>query len=109
MFFRIILPWKSWGYQKVVTASDRTAISGLQPVVVPLYNTRPTADVFLAAVQEIGGSLAAQIPYKDEVEFLLNTIVPLMDLNGIYTAPTRTRFGCSGYSTRVGGKLSQTS
>ena len=85
-------PLESWGYQKVVTGSNRTAISGLQPVVVPLYNTRPTADIFLAAVQQIGGSLAAQVPYQDEVEFLQQSVVPLMDLNGIYTAQTPEAF-----------------
>jgi menaquinone reductase, molybdopterin-binding-like subunit len=85
-------PLESWGYQKVLAGSNRSTLSGLQPVVVPLYDTRPTADVLLAAVGQIGGSLAVQVPFTDEVDFLQKSIVPLMDLDGIYTAPTSQAF-----------------
>lgn len=85
-------PLESWGYQNVVTASDRTTVSGLQPVVIPLYNTRATADVLLAAVQLIGGKLAAEVPYTDEVDFLQKSVATLMDKGGFYTAPTPETF-----------------
>jgi anaerobic selenocysteine-containing dehydrogenase len=85
-------PLESWGYQKILTGSDRTAVSGLQPVVVPLYNTRPTADVLLEAVKEIGGSLAAAVPYSDEVDFLQKSIIPLNDQGGFYTAQDPVTF-----------------
>jgi len=78
---------EGWGYQKVQTGSDRSVISGAQPVVVPLYNTRATADVLLAAVQAIGGSLATAVPYKDEVEFLQQSVLKLIPQTGFFNAP----------------------
>ncbi len=53
---------EAWGYQKILTGADRPVISGLQPAVAPLYDTRATADVLLAAIQGLGGQLAATVP-----------------------------------------------
>ena len=69
---------EAWGYQKVITGADRPVLSGLQPVVAPFYDTHATADVFLAAVQAIGGDLATAVPYKDEVEFLQHSLSSLI-------------------------------
>ena len=73
---------ESWGYQRVKVGSDRTVLSGLQPVVVPLeeplHDVRATADVLLAALQAAGGNLASALPYEDEVGFIeskLNTLL----------------------------------
>jgi anaerobic selenocysteine-containing dehydrogenase len=77
---------ESWGYQKVITGSDRPGISGAQPTVMPFFNTRATADVLLAAIQGAGGELAQSIPYKDEVEFIEASLVPLVKEEGIYQA-----------------------
>ena len=77
---------ESWGYQKVITGSDRAAISGSQPVVAPFYNTRATADVLLAAVQAIGGTLATAMPYKDEVDYISQSLTPLVTQNGSFAA-----------------------
>ena len=77
---------ESWGYQKVVTGGDRPVISGAQPVVVPFYDTKATADVLLAAVQSIGGTLASAVPYKDEVEFLQNSVQKLVAQAGYFNA-----------------------
>lgn len=85
-------PLESWGYQNVVTACDRTTVSGSQPVVVPLLSTRATADVLLAAIQSIGGKLAAEIPFTDEVDFLQKSVASLIDKGGFYTAPTPEAF-----------------
>jgi anaerobic selenocysteine-containing dehydrogenase len=85
-------PLESWGYQKIMVGSDRTTISGLQPVVVPHLNTRATADVLLAAVQLIGGQLAEAAPFTDEVDFLQKSVAILMDQGGFYTAPTPEAF-----------------
>jgi anaerobic selenocysteine-containing dehydrogenase len=85
-------PPESWGYQKIVTGSDRLAVSGLQPVVVPLYNTRSTVDVLLAAVQLAGEKLAESVPFTDEVDFLQKSVSVLMDKGGSYTAPTPEAF-----------------
>ena len=78
---------ESWGYQKAVAGADRVVISGLQPVVVPFYNTRATADVLLAAVQGIGGNLADALPSKDVVEYVQNSLVDLVTQEGFFNAP----------------------
>ena len=78
---------ESWGYQKIPTGSDRPVLSGAQPAVVPFYNTKATADVLLAAVQASGGTLAAAVPYKDEVEFLQSSIQGLLQEPGYFNAP----------------------
>jgi anaerobic selenocysteine-containing dehydrogenase len=78
---------EAWGYQKVVTGGDRPVVSGLQPVVAPFYNTRATADVLLAAVRGVGGSLAKAVPYKDEVEFLQQAVGDLIATPGFFNAP----------------------
>ena len=85
-------PLESWGYQKVITGADRVTVSGLQPVVTPLYDTMATADVLLAAVQAIGGELAKAVPYTDEVDFLQQSVATLNDQGGIYTAPDAAQF-----------------
>ena len=81
-------PLESWGYQFAAPAADRPVLSGSQPVVVPFYNTRATADVLLAAVQAIGGNLAEALPYKDEVEFLQQSVLSLVtEPGGYFSAP----------------------
>jgi anaerobic selenocysteine-containing dehydrogenase len=77
---------EAWGYQKILTGADRSAISGLQPVVIPLYDTRATADVFLAAVQSIGEDLATAVPYKDEVEYIQRSLLGLVTETGFFNA-----------------------
>jgi anaerobic selenocysteine-containing dehydrogenase len=77
---------EAWGYQKIITGADRPVISGLQPVVAPLYDTRATADVLLAAVQAIGGDLANTVPYKDEVEYLQQALTGLVSQTGFFVA-----------------------
>jgi anaerobic selenocysteine-containing dehydrogenase len=77
---------ESWGYQKIVTGGDRQVLSGTQPVVVPFYDTRATTDVLLAAVQAAGGALAQAVPYKDEVEFLQNSVQNLIPQAGYFNA-----------------------
>ncbi len=85
-------PLESWGYQRVVTASDRPTVSGMQPVVVPLYDTRATVDVFLAAIRQIGGRLGAAVAFTDEVDYLQSAVAALIDQDGFYSAPTAQSF-----------------
>ncbi len=80
-------PLESWGYQRVATGSDRVIISGSQPVVMPFYQTKATADVLLAAVQALGGKLSQDITYTDEVDYLENALTPLVDQAGFYNTP----------------------
>jgi anaerobic selenocysteine-containing dehydrogenase len=85
-------PLEAWGYQVPAPAADRAVISASQPVVVPFYNTRATADLLLAAVQAIGGDLAAAVPYHDEVEFLQHSLLDLVTESGYYNAPEINTF-----------------
>ncbi len=80
-------PLESFGYQRVLAGSDRPAYSSIQPVVVPLYDTRATADVLIAAARGLGGAFANGLPYRDEVDFIQQKIVPLIGAGGFYTAP----------------------
>jgi anaerobic selenocysteine-containing dehydrogenase len=75
-------PLESWGYQRVATGSDRAVLSALQPVVVPVVNTRATADVLLAAAQSAGGSLAGAVPFSDVADYLQQTLRALPELSG---------------------------
>jgi len=77
-------PLESWGYQRSIPASDRMVVSGAQPVVAPLYDTRATVDLFLAAVNAIGGDLAQNFDYQDEVDFLQRSVAPLIGESGFY-------------------------
>lgn len=61
-------PLEGWGYQLAVVGNDRTLVSANQPVVTPLYETRATADVLLAALA--AGQLAPGLAYHDEVDFI---------------------------------------
>ncbi len=86
---------ESFGYQRVLAGSDRPALSSLQPVVAPLYNTRSTADVLIEAAQSRGGALAAAITYQDEVDFIQQKILPYINAGGFYTAPEILTFWSS--------------
>ncbi len=69
---------ESWGYQRVVNGTGQSMLSGAQPVVAPYYNTKSTVDVLLAA---------ANLPFKDEVEFIQSKITPLVEqTGGFYSA-----------------------
>lgn len=69
---------ESWGYQRIATGAGQSTLSGAQPVVVPYYNTRATADVLLAACAAAGGKLAAALPFADEVAFIQDKLLPLV-------------------------------
>jgi anaerobic selenocysteine-containing dehydrogenase len=83
---------EAWGYQKVLTGADRPVISGLQPVVAPLYDTRATVDVLLAAIQGIGGQLATTVPYTDEVAYLQASLGNLVSERGFFNTQDLTSF-----------------
>ncbi len=83
---------ESWGYQKIQTGSDRAVISGSQPVVAAFYNTQSTADVLLASIQAIGGEIGKTIPYKDVVDFLRQSYLDLVPMDGHFNAPEINTF-----------------
>lgn len=87
---------ESWGYQQVATGSKVSVLSGAQPVVVPFANTKATADVLLTAAQQVGGALAAALPFKDEVEFIQSKLTGLLtESDGFFSAPEINTFTAS--------------
>ncbi len=58
---------EGWGYH-LPTGADRPAISGQQPVMRPLYDTRAAADVLLALGKRLG--LSSALPWDNEVDYL---------------------------------------
>ncbi|HXF86707.1 MAG TPA: molybdopterin-dependent oxidoreductase [Anaerolineales bacterium] len=93
---------ESWGYQRVATGVPQSVLSGAQPVVSPLYNTRATVDVLLAAAQLAGGKFAQALPYVDEVEYIQSKLANLVgDVSGSFVAPEINTF--SAYFQQYGG------
>jgi anaerobic selenocysteine-containing dehydrogenase len=65
---------ESWG-DVVPAAGTRTPVIGLmQPVVRPVFDTRPFADLLLTVAGELGGETAAAFPQKSYLELLKETV-----------------------------------
>ncbi len=94
---------ESFGYQRIIAGADRETFSSIQPVVQPVYDTKATSDVILAAIATAGGDLSNQISYTDEVDFLQQKITPLINSGGTYSATELPTFGASGFSMAAGG------
>lgn len=93
---------ESWGFQVPAPSADRPVVSGLQPVVEPLYDTRSTGDWLLTLAQLIGGSLARALPWQDEVTLLEEVSADLTDLSvGVYE--TRSNQGMWSRWRQFGG------
>ena len=93
---------ESWGYQRGTTGTLQSVLSGAQPVVSPMYNTRATVDVLIASAQLAGGALAQALPYQDEVEYLRGNLEKLLgESNGSFAAPEINTF--SAYFQQHGG------
>jgi anaerobic selenocysteine-containing dehydrogenase len=93
---------ESWGYQRVATGSTQSALSGAQPTVSPLYNTRSTTDVLLAAAQLAGETAAQALPFSDEVAYIQSKLTNLIgQADGSFTAPEINAF--SAYFQQHGG------
>lgn len=84
---------ESWGYQRAVV-SAKPVLSGAQPVVAPYFNTRATADVFLAAAPE-------SLPFADEVAFIQSKLTNLVGEEGFFFAPEINSF--TAYFQQNGG------
>jgi anaerobic selenocysteine-containing dehydrogenase len=84
---------ESWGYQVPAPGADRPIVSGQQPVVQPLYDTRATADVLLELAARLGGQVAEALPWGDEVAFLQETAGELHGSSlGAFDAKTSAGF-----------------
>jgi anaerobic selenocysteine-containing dehydrogenase len=92
---------EAWGYQRG-SGSSQSVLSGLQPVVSPFYDTRATADVFIAAAALAGGSAAEALPFTDEVAFIQSKLTNLVsESDGSFVAPEINTF--SAYFQQHGG------
>lgn len=61
---------ESWG-EVIPQAGGRAGVVGLmQPVVTPVCDSRPFPDLLLATAQELGGKVAAAMPYPSYLELL---------------------------------------
>ncbi|HSL42115.1 MAG TPA: molybdopterin-dependent oxidoreductase [Anaerolineales bacterium] len=86
---------EAWGYQRVATGTMSSVLSGAQPVVTPLYNTRATADVLIAAAPEA-------LPFTDEVAYIQSKLTNLIgQADGSFAAPEINSF--SAYFQQNGG------
>lgn len=93
---------ESWGYQRPATGTQQSVLSGAQPVVSPLYNTRSTADVLLAAAKLAGDTAAQAMPFTDEVEYIQSKLANLVgQAGGSFSAPEINSF--SAYFQQHGG------
>ncbi len=83
---------EAWGYQRAY-GSSQPVLSGLQPVVSPFYDTRATADVFIAAAALAGGKAATALPFQDEVEYIQSKLTNLIaQTDGSFAAPEINTF-----------------
>lgn len=67
---------ESWGYEVVAPNFGVPVVSGQQPVVMPVYDARSTADVLLTIARGIPAASKA-LPWTDEVAFLKETVSQL--------------------------------
>ncbi|RPJ21766.1 MAG: twin-arginine translocation signal domain-containing protein [Chloroflexi bacterium] len=93
---------ESWGYQRAATGTTQSVLSGAQPVVSPIQNTRAMADVFLAAAQLAGDNIAQALPFNDEVAYIQSKLATLVGQpEGSFAAPEINSF--SAYFQQHGG------
>lgn len=84
---------ESWGHEVPSPGSGKPTVSSQQPVVRPLYDTRSSADVFLAVAKRLGGEAAKALPWTDEVAFLQELADELHGSSlGAYDATTSNSF-----------------
>lgn len=84
---------EAWGYQVPAPGANRPLVSGQQPVVQPLYDTKSTADVILALASRFGADVAAALPWSDEVAYLQETAGELQGSSlSAYDARTQSGF-----------------
>ena len=61
---------ESWGDVLPQAGSRQTVYGLMQPVVTPLHDTRQFGDVLLATASQLGGAMAADLPWKSCLELV---------------------------------------
>ena len=65
---------ESWG-EVIPSAGSRQPVIGLmQPVVAPLFDTRPFPDLLLTLAHDLGGETASALPYESYLAMLKESI-----------------------------------
>lgn len=76
-FADLILPdhtfLESWGMVPSEPAPGMPVLTSQQPVVSPLYDTRPTPDVLLSIGKALGGPVAAALPWPSYIDLVRTT------------------------------------
>jgi anaerobic selenocysteine-containing dehydrogenase len=85
-------PFEAWGYQFAAGGRAHRALSALQPVIAPLYDTRATADVLLQAACIAKVSPLNEMDFSGETVFLQDSLATLINQGGAYTAPDPASF-----------------
>ncbi len=67
---------ESWGYEVVSPDFGTPTVSGQQPVVTPVFDSRATADILLTVARGIPQAVKA-LPWSDEVAYLKQVITQL--------------------------------
>ncbi len=79
-------PFEAWGYQRTSSGGEQGTLSSIQPVVTPLYDTKSSVDVLLAAFQLLGDETAPRLPYRDEVAYLQQAVAKLVQQGASFTS-----------------------
>lgn len=84
---------ESWGFRIPSPAADRPLVSASQPVSLPLYDTRSTADVLLGLAALLGDPVGPALPWPDEASYLEEVSQGLLGSSvGAYDARTPAGF-----------------
>jgi anaerobic selenocysteine-containing dehydrogenase len=67
---------EAWGYDVLAPDFGSPALASQQPVVVPVFDARATADLVLAAAQSLPAAAPA-LPWPDEVTYLKSLVSQL--------------------------------
>lgn len=65
---------ESWGDVVPLAGTRQPVIGLMQPVVNPLYDTRPFPDLLLTLASDLGGATAAALPYESYLAMLKESI-----------------------------------
>ena len=83
-FVDLVLPdttyFEKWQMSEISSLSMKTVVGVGQPVIKPLYSSRPFEDVILSLAKKMGGPLALNFPWPSHKEALLD------QLSGLYEA-----------------------
>ncbi len=85
-------PLESWLDDVPESGATQAVASLAPPAVHPLYNTRAMPDVLLSAAQQLGGNVAAAVPWKSFDAMLRSVFVPLRQHPGSISAKTDDEF-----------------